>query len=169
MTAARRRIRTVKKEPRPGSLRARVLLAIRRACAEERAIAYADLARASGVSTGTLRIACQDLCRRGLIAIERRRGHRGHRGRPGHRGHRGRDSELRFIDMKSGVATAWTGFDWGGGRGGPGRGKRGVRACLTCGTDFRSAGIHNRICEACREETADYDASWHQYHGRGEL
>lgn len=28
------------------------------------------------------------------------------------------------------------------------------RACLTCGEAFRSAGPHNRMCDACREEHA---------------
>ena len=25
-----------------------------------------------------------------------------------------------------------------------------IRACLRCGSDFRSAGKHNRLCDPCR-------------------
>lgn len=151
---AREQTPTVPKEPRPGSLRARVLLAIRRACAEKRAVAYAELARASGIGTGTAGRACHDLRRCGLIAIERRRG---------------RGSEHRFIDSRSGAATAWSGGGWGGARGHSRAAKRGIRACLTCGPNFRSAGIRNRMCRACRVETADYDVSSHRFYGKGEL
>ncbi len=163
---ARAQAPTVQKEPRSGSLRARVLLAIRRACAEQRAVAYADLARASGTSAAAVRTTCQDLCRRGLIAIERRRGLPG---RPDRRGHPVRESELRFLDGRSGTATAWTGGGWGGIRGGYEPGRLGIRTCLTCGEKFRSSGIRNRMCKACLVETADYDVSSHRYYGREKL
>ncbi len=32
--------------------------------------------------------------------------------------------------------------------------KRGPRACLCCGGEFRSLGIHNRLCPGCRTRDA---------------
>lgn len=32
--------------------------------------------------------------------------------------------------------------------------KRGMRACLGCGTEFHSEGIHNRLCGACKARAA---------------
>ena len=29
--------------------------------------------------------------------------------------------------------------------------KKGARACMCCGNSFKSAGIHNRLCDRCRK------------------
>jgi hypothetical protein len=31
-----------------------------------------------------------------------------------------------------------------------------VRSCLSCGTDFKSEGAHNRMCNPCRAKSEDW-------------
>ncbi len=33
--------------------------------------------------------------------------------------------------------------------------KRGPRPCLTCGAQFQSEGVHNRLCTSCRSANSD--------------
>lgn len=49
------------------------------------------------------------------------------------------------------------------------RTKRGQRRCLTCGDQFMSEGIHNRMCAPCRSRSSHDEAipfSFGAIHGR---